>query len=104
MVSRFSIPISQLLISFLSDYNFAPDGQECIPVGPDAIPAGSCLREGDKFSGSSGYRLIPGNTCDVRTGIKKDASVMKDCKAGSATPGLVSHQTVSRSFVPLAIR
>lgn len=85
-----------------SDYNFAPDGTECIPVGPETIPAGACLREGDKFKGSSGFRLIPGNTCDVRKEIKKDALVEKPCHAGTATPGLISHQTVSfRTPLPL---
>lgn len=81
--------------NFLSDYNFAPDGADCIPVGPEPIPAGSCLRETDEFKGSSGFRLVPGNTCDVNKGIKKDAQVMKPCKAGTETPGMISHQTVS---------
>ncbi|GAA6008486.1 vacuolar protein sorting/targeting protein 10 [Rhodotorula paludigena] len=76
------------------DYNFAPDANGgCIPVGPEDIPKGQCLREDDKFMGSSGYRLIPGNTCDVKRGIKKDALVEKPCHAGKEAPGLVSHQT-----------
>lgn len=79
----------------ISDYNFAPDGNECIPVGPETIPEGSCVRDDDKFSGSSGFRLIPGNTCDVKRGINKDKPVMKPCHAGKETPGLITHQTVS---------
>ncbi|KAM0751951.1 putative signal sequence binding protein [Meredithblackwellia eburnea MCA 4105] len=75
------------------DYNFAPDGDNCIPVGPEPIPSGSCLREDDKFLGSSGFRLIPGNTCNVDKGIKKDKLVSKPCHAGKAEPGLISHQT-----------
>ncbi|GAA5980381.1 hypothetical protein JCM11641_001783 [Rhodosporidiobolus odoratus] len=76
------------------DYNFAPDGLgSCVPVGPESIPAGQCKREGDKFLGSSGFRLIPGNTCDVKRGIKKDEQIMKPCHAGVDTPGLVSHQS-----------
>ncbi|SCV67566.1 BQ2448_5177 [Microbotryum intermedium] len=75
------------------DYNFAPDGQECIAVGPEPIPSGSCLRENDKFLGSSGYRLIPGDSCDVARGIMKDKPVEKSCRAGQATPGLVIHQS-----------
>ncbi|ORY88169.1 putative signal sequence binding protein [Leucosporidium creatinivorum] len=74
------------------DYNFAPDGDECIPVGPETIPEGSCVREDDKFKGSSGFRLIPGNTCDVKRGIKKDEPVMKPCHAAKETPGLITHQ------------
>ncbi|GAA5905768.1 hypothetical protein JCM6882_000453 [Rhodosporidiobolus microsporus] len=76
------------------DYNFAPDGfGGCVPVGPEPVPAGQCRTSSDKFLGSSGYRLIPGNTCDARRGIEKDKQVMKPCHAGQATPGLVSHQT-----------
>ncbi|GAA5827143.1 hypothetical protein JCM3770_007150 [Rhodotorula araucariae] len=76
------------------DYNFAPDGMGgCVPVGPETIPPGECRRDGDKFKGSSGYRLIPGNTCDVKRGIKKDALKEKPCHAGKETPGLVTHQT-----------
>ncbi|GAA5949701.1 hypothetical protein JCM10213_001361 [Rhodosporidiobolus nylandii] len=76
------------------DYNFAPDGfGGCAAVGPEDIPAGQCRKDGDKFLGSSGYRLIPGNTCDVKRGIKKDEKKMKPCHAGQATPGLVTHQS-----------
>ncbi|GAA6062486.1 hypothetical protein JCM10212_001859 [Sporobolomyces blumeae] len=76
------------------DYNFAPDGQgNCIPVGPEPIPEGQCRREGDEFLGSSGFRLIPGNTCDRNRGIKKDDKKMKPCHAGKENPGLVSHQS-----------
>ncbi|BGO96427.1 putative Signal sequence binding protein [Rhodotorula toruloides ATCC 204091] len=76
------------------DYNFAPDGMGgCTLVGPEPTPPGQCLRDGDKFMGSSGFRLIPGNTCDVKGGIKKDAKVEKPCHAGQETPGLVTHQS-----------
>lgn len=84
-----------------SDYNFALDangnGAECIPVGPEPIPTGSCLREDDSFKGSSGYRLVPGNSCDVKSGIHKDDKISKPCRAGTETPGLVTHQLVSSS-------
>ncbi|GAA5912886.1 vacuolar protein sorting/targeting protein 10 [Sporobolomyces salmoneus] len=76
------------------DYNFAPDGMgNCIPVGPETIPAGQCRNDGDEFLGSSGFRLIPGNTCDRQRGIKKDEKKMKPCHAGKENPGLVSHQS-----------
>ncbi|KAK4046163.1 vacuolar protein sorting/targeting protein PEP1 [Microbotryomycetes sp. JL201] len=77
------------------DYNFAPDSTDpsiCIPVGPEPIPEGQCVKSSDKFKGSSGYRLIPGNTCNVQKGIKKDAKIDKPCSAGQETPGLVTHQ------------
>ncbi|GAA6013403.1 hypothetical protein JCM11491_006065 [Sporobolomyces phaffii] len=79
---------------FECDYNFAPDGMgNCVPVGPESIPAGQCRKEGDEFLGSSGFRLIPGNTCDRQRGVKKDEPKMKPCHAGQANPGLVSHQS-----------
>lgn len=84
------------LFSPRSDYNFAPDGNECVPVGPEAIPEGSCVREDDEFKGSSGFRLIPGNTCDIKRGIKKDEPIMKPCHAAKETPGLITHQVVRR--------
>ena len=77
---------------FECDFNFALEGETCMLVGPERIPAGQCARESDKFEGSSGYRLIPGNTCHRSKGAQKDDQVTKPCSAGQATPGLVSHQ------------
>lgn len=76
------------------DFNFAPDetGSSCVPIGSEKIPAGQCLKEGQKFKGSSGYRLIPGNTCNQAKGIKKDTPIEKPCHAGQETPGVVTHQ------------
>lgn len=56
----------------------------CVPVGPEPIPAGVCPPDqpDKKYLGSSGYRLIPGNTCDREAGIKKDEKVEKDCANG----------------------
>lgn len=88
-----------------SDYNFAPDGMgNCIPVGPESIPKGQCRKDGDQFLGSSGFRLIPGNTCDQMRGIKKDTLRMKPCHAGKENPGLVSHQSVSIDFYLILAR
>ena len=39
--------------------------------------------------GSSGFRLIPGNTCDKSRGKVKDEKVEKDCSQG--TPHTVSY-------------
>ena len=61
-------------------------------AGPQPIPAGACEKEGDKFKGSSGYRLIPGNTCNRDRGLKKDAPKLKDCSEGQASGGSVTHQ------------
>jgi len=77
---------------FECDYNYAPDNGICILSAPETIPAGQCASPHDKFLGSSGYRLIPGNTCNRATGLKKDEPVLKDCTEGKAAPGQVTHQ------------
>ncbi|EFP90660.1 vacuolar protein sorting/targeting protein PEP1 [Puccinia graminis f. sp. tritici] len=77
---------------FECDYNYAPDNGLCILSAPETIPAGQCANPNDKFLGSSGYRLIPGNTCNRATGLKKDEPKLKDCTEGKAAPGQVTHQ------------
>lgn len=49
------------------DYNFVrtSDGS-CTRVGPDLISEDVCHSKDDVYPGSSGYRLIPGNTCIVK--------------------------------------
>jgi hypothetical protein len=67
-----------------SDYNYIRDGDVCVPVGPEPIPAGVCVDDRDKtYMGSSGYRRIPGNTCDRERGLKKDEPVEKPCSQGA---------------------
>jgi hypothetical protein len=48
------------------DYNFMrqSDGT-CTRIGPDLISEDVCRSKDDVYPGSSGYRLIPGNTCIV---------------------------------------
>lgn len=64
------------------DYNFvkSEDGKSCIPAGTLAAPEGACKSADDEFEGSSGYRLIPGNTCDPKGGVVKDEPVKRPCK------------------------
>ena len=59
-------------------------------MGPEPIPAGVCPPDqpDKKYLGSSGYRLIPGNTCDREAGIKKDEKVEKDCANGMSEMAL----------------
>ncbi|KAJ2786022.1 vacuolar protein sorting/targeting protein PEP1 [Coemansia interrupta] len=81
---------------FECDYNYAPasDGT-CELVGEEVVPRGECLRAGDRFLASSGYRLIPGDTC-VRSegagggGSALDRPVEKPCPRVQ-TPGGGSH-------------
>jgi hypothetical protein len=65
-----------------SDYNFVRHGNQCVPVGPEPIPAGVCKDKHDKYMGSSGFRLIPGNTCIRESGKKKDEKIEKSCENG----------------------
>jgi|SRR5712671_2930852 len=65
-----------------SDYNYVRHNDQCVPVGPEPIPAGVCRNPDQMYEGSSGYRLIPGNTCDRSKGTKKDEPVKKKCSQG----------------------
>jgi len=70
------------LNSATSDYNFVRNGDECVPVGPERIPAGVCTGGPDQtYQGSSGWRKIPGNTCV--DGLARDAKVDKKCSQGT---------------------
>ncbi|KAH8109150.1 hypothetical protein DFH11DRAFT_958248 [Phellopilus nigrolimitatus] len=75
------------------DYNFIRNGDQCLPAGPEPIPADVCRDASGTYMGSSGYRLIPGNTCDKSRGIVKDAKVQKDCSLAQPEEGEVTHQT-----------
>ena len=57
------------------------NGKDCVPVGPEPIPAGVCNGNPDQmYKGSSGFRRIPGNTCVG--GLKMDEKVDKKCSQG----------------------
>lgn len=74
-----------------SDYNYVKQGDKCVSVGPEPIPAGVCAhdRKGT-YLGSSGYRLIPGNTCTPPSHGAKDEKVEKDCAKGDCQPWFIS--------------
>ncbi|KAM5541455.1 hypothetical protein V8D89_005009 [Ganoderma adspersum] len=73
------------------DYNFIKDGQNCVPAGPEPIPPNVCLEPHETYMGSSGYRKIPGNTC--QGGKKKDEPRSKPCKDAQPSEGQIIHQT-----------
>uniref|UniRef100_D8Q2A4 Vacuolar protein sorting/targeting protein 10 n=1 Tax=Schizophyllum commune (strain H4-8 / FGSC 9210) TaxID=578458 RepID=D8Q2A4_SCHCM len=75
------------------DYNFVRQGADCVPVGPEPVPAGTCTtgRPDETYRGSSGYRKIPGDICEG--GIAKDAPVEKQCSQAEPAEGAVVHQT-----------
>lgn len=64
----------------------------CEQTGRDIIPPGQCMGNAKTFKASSGYRKIPGNTCDQTRGVKKDGTVEKPCEAGAPEQGQVFHQ------------
>ncbi|KAJ2797985.1 vacuolar protein sorting/targeting protein PEP1, partial [Coemansia helicoidea] len=49
---------------FECDFNYAPNAAgECELAGPEVVPKGECLTPDAQYMGSSGHRLIPGDTC-----------------------------------------
>jgi len=68
-----------------SDYNYVRNDGKCEPAGPEPIPAGVCEHKTDTYLGSSGWRRIPGNTCDRDRGSKKDEKVQKSCEKGESS-------------------
>ncbi|KAF5973838.1 carboxypeptidase Y-sorting PEP1 precursor [Fusarium coicis] len=75
---------------FECDYNFQRDPDDnkvCKKVGPVPIPEGSCKGKDETFKGSSGWRLIPGNTCTRKSGSQKDDPVERKCSDGGSSGG-----------------
>jgi hypothetical protein len=75
----------QLTIHVCSDYNFIRNGDQCVAAGPEPVPPNVCAGSDpdETYYGSSGYRLIPGNTCDKERGLKKDEPIKKPCSNGN---------------------
>lgn len=76
---------------FECDFNFvrSTDRKECkLPSHvPILIPEGECKDPKGKFKGSSGWRKIPGNTCEK--GINKAELVEHNCEDGKNEGGAV---------------
>ncbi|ELU44262.1 signal sequence binding protein [Rhizoctonia solani AG-1 IA] len=95
--TRKTAPVKMKIMNggpIVSDYNYIRQNNQCVAAGPEPIPVDVCKSNsrGEKYLGSSGYRLIPGNTCDRDKGIKKDEKIQKDCSEAQKPPGEVSHQ------------
>ncbi|KAK2589539.1 vacuolar protein sorting/targeting protein PEP1 [Conoideocrella luteorostrata] len=75
---------------FECDYNFQRDPEDhkkCKQAGPVPSPDDYCAKHPDgKFQGSSGWRLIPGNTCKRAQGKQKDDKVERQCSDGNSKP------------------
>ncbi|KAG0173404.1 vacuolar protein sorting/targeting protein PEP1 [Apophysomyces sp. BC1034] len=62
------------------DYNFQRDANgRCVRIGPDGLTNDQCKSKDDVYLGSSGYRLIAGNTCDREAGKKLDEPISRKC-------------------------
>lgn len=70
------------------DYNFVKDGKDsslCVPAKTPLKPA-ECQDGKKTYSGPSGYRIIPGNTCDKKKGLSLDDPVERECDSLPSTP------------------
>ncbi|KAG5518984.1 hypothetical protein PMAC_002515 [Pneumocystis sp. 'macacae'] len=61
------------------DYNFIRHNNRCLEYIPQEIPQNECKNPGDMFLGLSGYRKIPGNTCNDKYGVMKDQKIKIPC-------------------------
>ncbi|KAI1387058.1 Oligoxyloglucan reducing end-specific cellobiohydrolase [Hypoxylon trugodes] len=79
-------------VDFECDFNFVRDGDECKLAASLVPPEGACTADDpdEKFMGSSGWRLIPGNECERSGGEQKDKQKewkCSDAKSPSNKPG-----------------
>ncbi|EMT62028.1 Vacuolar protein sorting/targeting protein 10 [Fusarium odoratissimum] len=91
---------------FECDYNFQRDPDDnkvCKKVGPVPIPEGSCKGKDETFKGSSGWRLIPGNTCIRKSGAQKDDPVERKCSDGGSSGGGSTPGTPASGEISLKI-
>lgn len=81
---------------FECDYNFvrSDDRKECIPSRTLSAPEGQCKNPEDTYKGSSGWRLIAGNTCQRDGGNNKDDKIDRQCTDTVKTPpsGKIAHE------------
>lgn len=84
---------------FECDYNFNKKDGECVATGPVIAPDGACKNAGpdDTFKGSSGWRLIPGNTCTRKSGKQKDDPVERKCSDSQSPPQTPGSGQVEKS-------
>jgi photosystem II stability/assembly factor-like uncharacterized protein len=73
---------------FECDYNYirSEDRTKCVPSGLIKPPSGECKNEDDTFTGSSGFRLIPGNDCERKGGEELDKDVKRPCSDSAKVP------------------
>lgn len=87
---------------FECDYNFRRDPDDnkvCKKVGPLPAPDGACKDKSDTFKGSSGWRLIPGNTCKRTKGEQRDDPVERKCSDITAPAPPANGDVTTKQFV-----
>ncbi|KAI8957449.1 Oligoxyloglucan reducing end-specific cellobiohydrolase [Daldinia sp. FL1419] len=84
---------------FECDFNFVRDGDECKPAGPIIPPEGACKNDDpeEKFMGSSGWRLIPGNACKRPGGDQKDKQKEWKCSDAKGSPNSPGSDTIEHT-------
>ncbi|KAL0939268.1 vacuolar protein sorting protein [Colletotrichum truncatum] len=84
---------------FECDYNFIRNGDKCDKAGPIVAPDGACKNDkpDTTFKGSSGWRLIPGNTCKRKSGAQKDDLVDRKCSDTTTRPSVPADGKVKAS-------
>ena len=85
---------------FECDYNFIRSGEDkkkCVPVGTLPVPDGQCKSPDDKYLGSSGFRLIPGNDCIRKGSVELDKEIERPCSDSVKAPasGKISHEIIN---------
>ncbi|KAI1214041.1 Oligoxyloglucan reducing end-specific cellobiohydrolase [Annulohypoxylon truncatum] len=87
---------------FECDFNFVRDGDECKPAGPIQAPEGACKNDNpdEKFLGSSGWRLIPGNECKRTGGDQKDKQKEWKCSDAKSSPNAPGSNEIEHTLVP----
>ncbi len=87
---------------FECDYNFVPseDGKKCVPAGVLPAPGGQCEDAEGTYTGTSGFRLIPGNDCDrdAKGAVILDEDVERPCKESVRRPVSGEITTVVHDF------
>jgi len=85
-------------LDYECDFNFNRDEDgKCVARGPIIAPDGAC-RDGDStFTGTSGYRKIPGNTCkDTKEMKEKYKDVERKCTDRANQPSAPATDKVSQ--------
>ncbi|KAK3675521.1 vacuolar protein sorting/targeting protein PEP1 [Recurvomyces mirabilis] len=62
------------------------EAKKCVSGGVLRIPSGECKEGKGKYMGTSGYKLIPGDTCVRKGGVTLDDPVERDCKDDGTPP------------------